>query len=81
LVKSSVQNKFPEEQRTCGQVYAMDPKPYAWNKKGYFFIQLKKKGISVPQKFLSLCDGAMPFMFNAMSYYLLESNKKQMGMD
>ncbi len=70
FVNLSVQNKFQENRELAEKVMQ-------WTlnnmqaKKGYFYYQLKK-GISSKISYMRWSNA---FMFNAMSYYLLESNK------
>jgi hypothetical protein len=70
FVNLSIQNKFEEHEILADKVmnWCIDNMQ---DKRGYFYYQLKK-GISSKISYMRWSNA---FMFNAMSYYLLEKNK------
>ncbi len=70
FVNLSVQDKFLENRELADSVMQWTINNMQ-EKKGYFYYQLKK-GISSKISYMRWSNA---FMFNAMSYYLLESNK------
>jgi rhamnogalacturonyl hydrolase YesR len=70
LVNLSVQNKFQKNKELADKVMQWTLN-HMQDKKGYFYYQLKK-GISSKISYMRWSNA---FMFNAMSYYLLESNR------
>ena len=70
FVNLSVQNKFLENRELANSVMQWTLNKMQ-DKQGYFYYQIKK-GISSKISYMRWSNA---FMFNAMSYYLLESNK------
>lgn len=64
-------NKFKEYSELVEKVLNWTIK-YMQDKKGYFYYQLKK-GVSSKISYMRWSNA---FMFNALSYYILESTKK-----